>query len=79
VEVTVTADGVRVSDTGIGMSGEELERAFDAFYRADQSRGRTQGHGLGLAIVRRLVRQFGWTIAAHSRPGEGTTVEVGFR
>lgn len=79
VDVTVTSGSVRVADSGVGMSGEELERAFDPFYRADQSRGRTAGHGLGLSIVKRLVRQFGWTISAHSRPGEGTTIEVHFR
>jgi len=78
VEVTITKTGVRVADTGIGMSGEELERAFDPFYRADESRGMTRGHGLGLAIVKRLVRQFGWKISAHSRAGEGTTIEVAF-
>jgi signal transduction histidine kinase len=78
VEVTVTGHSVRVKDTGVGMSGEQLERAFDPFYRADESRGLTPGHGLGLAIVKRLVRQFGWTISAHSRPGEGTTIEVTF-
>jgi signal transduction histidine kinase len=76
VDITVTKTGVRVADTGIGMSGEELERAFDPFYRADESRGMTRGHGLGLSIVKRLVRQFGWKISAHSRPGEGTTIEV---
>lgn len=79
VQVTISNSGVAVADTGVGMSGEELERAFDSFYRADESRSLTPGHGLGLAIVKRLVRQFGWTISAHSRPGEGTTVEVRFR
>jgi signal transduction histidine kinase len=78
VDVTITKTGVRVADTGIGMSGEELERAFDPFYRADESRGMTRGDGLGLAIVKRLVRQFGWKISAHSRAGEGTTIEVAF-
>lgn len=78
VDVIITGESVRVVDTGIGMSGEELERAFDPFYRADESRGLTRGHGLGLAIVKRLVRQFGWAISAHSRPGEGTTIEVRF-
>jgi signal transduction histidine kinase len=79
VEVTIDERGVAVADTGVGMSGEELERAFDPFYRADESRGLTRGHGLGLSIVKRLVRQFGWSISAHSRPGEGTTIEVRFR
>ena len=78
VDVTVNSRGVRVEDTGVGMSRDELANAFEAFYRADESRGLIKGHGLGLAIVRRLVRQFGWAISAHSRPGEGTTVEVRF-
>jgi len=78
IDVTVTARGVRVSDTGIGMSREELDKAFEPFYRVDQSRGLTKGHGLGLSIVKRLVRQFGWSISAHSRPGEGTAMEVRF-
>ncbi|MEQ8484326.1 MAG: HAMP domain-containing sensor histidine kinase [Pseudomonadales bacterium] len=78
VEVTVTPTSVRVKDSGVGMTGEQLERAFDPFYRADESRGMTRGHGLGLAIVKRLIRQFGWRISAHSRPGEGTTIEVWF-
>jgi len=78
IDVTVTARGVRVSDTGIGMSRDELDKAFEPFYRVDQSRGLTKGHGLGLSIVKRLVRQFGWSISAHSRPGEGTSMEVRF-
>ncbi|MEQ8858200.1 MAG: HAMP domain-containing sensor histidine kinase [Pseudomonadales bacterium] len=79
VEVTIDDRGVAVADTGVGMSDEELERAFDPFYRADESRGLTRGHGLGLSIVKRLVRQFGWSLSAHSAPGEGTTIEVRFR
>ena len=78
IDVAVTARGVRVCDTGIGMSREELDKAFEPFYRVDQSRGLTKGHGLGLSIVKRLVRQFGWSISAHSRPGEGTSMEVRF-
>jgi signal transduction histidine kinase len=78
VDVVITPATVRVADTGIGMSDQELERAFDPFYRADESRGMTRGHGLGLSIVKRLTRQFGWTLSAHSRPGEGTTIEVRF-
>lgn len=78
IDVTVGNWGVRVSDTGIGMSSEELQKAFEPFYRVDESRGLTKGHGLGLSIVKRLVRQFGWSISAHSRPGEGTSMEVRF-
>lgn len=78
IEVTVAARSVKVTDSGVGMSSGELEKAFEPFYRVDQSRGLTKGHGLGLSIVKRLVRQFGWSISAHSRPGEGTTMEIRF-
>lgn len=78
VIVTVTARSVKVQDTGIGMSSAELENAFEPFFRAEPSRSATKGHGLGLSIVRRLARQFGWTLLTASQPNEGTSVEVQF-
>lgn len=78
VDVTLFTDGVRFEDTGIGMSREELANMFEPFYRAEASRGRHRGHGLGLAIVRRLSGRYGWTLNVRSQPGEGTTVEVRF-
>ena len=78
VEVCVEERRLRVSDTGIGMSQQELERAFDPFYRSDAGRAMAQGHGLGLSIVRRLTAQYGWTLQARSSPGHGTSVEVRF-
>lgn len=78
VDVTVAADAVKVADTGPGMSRPDLANAFEPFYRADTSRGTSRGHGLGLSIVRRLSQQFGWQLAANSRLGEGTTMEVHF-
>lgn len=79
VEVSLFEYGVRFSDTGIGMSREELANMFEPFYRAEASRGDGKGHGLGLAIVRRLSDRYGWTLNAHSQPGHGTTVELRFR
>ena len=78
VQVSLFEDGVRFRDTGIGMSREELASMFEPFYRAEASRGDGKGHGLGLAIVRRLSHRFGWTLNAHSQPGHGTTVELRF-
>lgn len=78
VTVTIRADAVQVEDSGIGMSERELASAFEPFYRAESSRESTKGHGLGLSIVRRLARQFGWQISAVSRPAEGTSVEIRF-
>jgi len=78
VEVTIGADSVQISDSGVGMTEEELASAFEPFYRAESSRATTRGHGLGLSIVRRLADQFGWQINAESKPSEGTTVSINF-
>jgi two-component system OmpR family sensor kinase len=83
--VTVSADiegeelVVRVQDTGIGISQEELPHIYDRFYRVAQDRNRdTGGTGLGLAITRQAVLRHGGTIDVESTPGDGTTFEVRF-
>jgi signal transduction histidine kinase len=68
---------LEVSDTGIGMSPAEAQRVFDRFWRADGSRARaTGGSGVGLAIVRELVRAHGGHVDLRSRTGHGTTFVV---
>ena len=74
-------DGSRVAfeivDRGIGMSPEELERAFTPFWRADGSRTRrTGGVGLGLALARRIARAHGGDVTLESVPGKGTTARI---
>jgi PAS domain S-box-containing protein len=65
---------VSVTDSGIGIDADELERIFDRFFRARTAVGRrVQGTGLGLAIVKSVVDQHGGTIAVESQPGVGTT------
>jgi PAS domain S-box-containing protein len=66
---------IEVADSGIGISGEQLERIFDEYYQLD--RGRHQGVGLGLSIVKRIAAQLGLTLDASSEPGRGTTFRVG--
>ncbi|MGO8947479.1 MAG: sensor histidine kinase [Ktedonobacterales bacterium] len=62
-----------VSDTGIGIPPEDLQRVFDRFYRTDASRARSSGgFGLGLAIVRDLVNAMGGSISVESTVGEGS-------
>lgn len=78
VEVTVDSSGVQVADSGIGMSSQELEHAFEPFYRAESSRGATKGHGLGLSIVRRLCHKFDWTVSARNRSDKGMVFEISF-
>lgn len=61
-----------VSDTGIGLSGESIERLFLPFTQADASTTRRHGGtGLGLSIARRLVQMMGGEIRAESTPGKG--------
>jgi signal transduction histidine kinase len=58
---------IRVQDTGIGISPEELPHVFDRFYRADSSRNRDiPGTGLGLAIAQALIQAHGGRIEAAS-------------
>ncbi len=66
---------VEVSDRGPGISVEEQARIFDRFYRGE-SRGETQGFGLGLAIAKRAVERAGGTLALESRVGEGSTFRI---
>ncbi|HKQ60077.1 MAG TPA: ATP-binding protein, partial [Candidatus Polarisedimenticolaceae bacterium] len=65
---------VRVSDTGVGIPPGELERVFDRRYRAGEAGAeRAEGHGLGLAIVRDILRLHGCSIQVESRLGQGST------
>ena len=68
---------LRVADTGIGMTEEQLARLFQEFTQADSSTTRKYGGtGLGLAITDRLCRMMGGSITVASEPGRGTTFAV---
>ncbi len=68
---------IEVTDTGIGMSEEELERVLERFYQADSGRTRsTSGLGLGLSIVNGFTRSLNGFMTIESQPGKGTTVRV---
>jgi two-component system, NtrC family, sensor kinase len=77
--VTVSADvkdatvDIAVSDTGAGISPEDLRSIFEPFYT---TKGRGKGTGLGLAICRELSKALGGSIEVESTPGKGSTFTV---
>jgi two-component system phosphate regulon sensor histidine kinase PhoR len=81
VEVSATLENnylkLQVSDTGYGMSGEDLGKIFTRFYRVKDANTRNiQGTGLGLAIVKSIVESHHGKITVSSQPGSGTTFTV---
>jgi signal transduction histidine kinase len=82
-QVTVSAredndnNGVRidVADTGIGIGPQDLPRIWERLYRGDQSRAE-RGLGLGLSLVRAIVRAHGGAVDVETEPGRGSTFTV---
>jgi PAS domain S-box-containing protein len=66
---------IEVSDTGVGIAAEDLERIFGRFFRVDTARAQ-RGAGLGLTIARRVVELHGGQLQVESTPGAGSTFRV---
>ncbi|HEY9498275.1 MAG TPA: ATP-binding protein [Terrimesophilobacter sp.] len=68
---------VAVTDQGIGIAADELDRVFERFYRIDPARSRhTGGSGLGLSIVKHVVQNHGGDVRVWSQPGHGSTFTI---
>lgn len=84
IEVCSFANGsdaiVKISDKGIGIAKEELERIFEPFYRAgyNENKNRIEGAGLGLAIVKHIMNAHNGNIIYESEKEKGTTVSLSF-
>ncbi len=78
IKVAVEESGgsfrVSIADEGIGMTVEQVEHIFDRFYRADSSNTAVRGVGLGMSIVRHIIRAHKGDIQVESQLGRGTTV-----
>ncbi|MGI9259902.1 MAG: ATP-binding protein [Gammaproteobacteria bacterium] len=79
VQLSRTARGcsVRISDSGPGVSEDDLQRIFEPLFRADESRDhKTAGQGIGLAITARVMELHGGTVGAKNRAGGGLEITL---
>ncbi|MGL5347324.1 MAG: ATP-binding protein [Peptostreptococcaceae bacterium] len=68
---------IKVSDNGVGIPPEDIDRIFERFYRVDKARSRdVGGTGLGLAITKHIVKSLGGNIKVNSKLGEGSEFAV---
>ena len=68
---------IRVTDQGPGIDDADLPFVFERFYRADRSRGRVPGSGIGLTVARELVAANGGSVEVESTGPDGTTFRIG--
>lgn len=68
---------IEVTDSGIGMTPEVVKRMFDLFYRGDNSNTSIGAAGIGMTVAKQVVEEHGGWIKVNSRPGEGTTIQIG--
>lgn len=77
VEMRLKGSVLEIKDTGIGIPPEELQRVYQPFYRASNTR-EFKGHGIGLSLSLRILTTYGAKVDIQSVIGEGTTVSVDF-
>ncbi|MBT8191653.1 MAG: response regulator [Bacteroidia bacterium] len=65
-----------ISDTGFGISSEDLPYIFDRFYRSEDTEEKATGTGIGLALVKELIGLMKWDISVKSKKGEGSSFSI---
>ncbi len=76
VSVVITERTMRIEDSGVGISDDQIKAVFSPYYRAPNAR--ESGHGIGLSMVKRMTDRFDWPFEITGHPGHGTLVEVRF-
>jgi signal transduction histidine kinase len=74
VSIALDEQGISVTDTGVGIPGDRFQRIFERYYT-----GSTGGEGIGLSLVKRICRRYGWDIGIESHLGQGSTFRLTFR
>ena len=70
---------LEISDTGIGITTEDINKIFNEFYRSKNAKAADlRGTGLGMSIVKNLIKQYGGSIDVQSQIEKGTTVTISF-
>lgn len=68
---------IDISDNGKGIDAKDIEHVFDRFYRSDTSRNSTKGgSGIGLSIVKKIIKDHGGSVTAESEPGVRTSIKI---
>ncbi len=81
INSTITDKEVKleISDTGIGITTDDLNKIFNEFYRSKNAKAaELRGTGLGMSIVKNLIKQYGGSIDVRSEIGKGTTITISF-
>ena len=73
IEVTLTAEYLLIEDSGIGIEKSNLSKIFERYRRFNESEG---GFGIGLSIVDRVAKRYGFAVEVESEKGKGTKVKV---
>jgi len=76
MEIDLQFIHVHIKDDGRGIPDEDLPYVFDRFYMVDKARSRSEGNGLGLSIVKKIIELHKYEIALKSKEGKGTCITV---
>jgi signal transduction histidine kinase len=75
IRIHLERDALFISDTGVGIEPDALPHVFERYYRDEHS----SGAGIGLSLVKRICERYHWNISIDSKPGQGTSIRLGFQ